>query len=148
MRSARRDSRSARRESRSARRGSRSARRDSRLFFQTFQTSFVISWRISTNEPSLESLRSQKNDGAIFVPVSPMERTIAPFLRRILTLSAQFPRIHTCSGQINLYKGKIVVDRKQHTRDRSRSLRSLPWFHAVAIFRRSEDADRLKIVIA
>ena len=65
--------------------------------------------RFSTNEPSLESLKSQQNDGAIFVPVSPRERTIAPFLRRVLTLSAQFPRIRTCSGQINLYRGEIAV---------------------------------------
>ena len=80
-----------------------------RLFFQTFQSSFVISWRISTNEPSLESLRSQESDGAIFVPVSSRKRTIALFLRRVLTLSAQFPLIRTCSGQINLYKGEIAV---------------------------------------
>ena len=44
-----------------------------------------------------------------FVPVSPRERTIAPFLRRVLTLSAQFPRIRTCSDQINLYRGEIAV---------------------------------------
>ena len=50
----------------SARRDWSSARRDWRLFFQTFQPSFVISWPISTNEPSLESLKSQQNDGAIF----------------------------------------------------------------------------------
>ena len=93
----------------SARRDWSSARRDWRLFFQTFQPSFVISWPISTNEPSLESLKSQQNDGAIFVPVSPRERTTAPFLRRVLTLSAQFPRIRTCSGQINLYRGEIAV---------------------------------------
>ena len=31
------------------------------------------------NEPSLESLESQQSDGAIFVPVSPRERTIASF---------------------------------------------------------------------
>ena len=93
----------------SARRDWSSARRDWRLFFQTFQPSFVISWPISTNEPSLESLKSQQSDGAIFVPVSPRERTIAPFLRRVLTLSAQFPRIRTCSGQINLYRGEIAV---------------------------------------
>ena len=79
------------------------------LFFQTFQPSFVISWPISTNEPSLESLKSQQSDGAIFVPVSPRERTRARFLRRVLTLSAQFPRIRTCSGQINLYRGEIAV---------------------------------------
>ena len=54
-------------------------------------------------------MKSQQNDGAIFVPVSPRERTIAPFLRRVLTLSAQFPRIRTCSGQINLYRGEIAV---------------------------------------
>ena len=41
--------------------------------------------------------------------MSPRERTIAPFLRRVLTLSAQFPRIRTCSGQINLYRGEIAV---------------------------------------
>ena len=76
-----------------------SARRDSRLFFQTFKPGFVISWRTLTNERSLESLRSQQSDGAIFAPVSPRERTIAPFLGRVLTLSAQFPRIRTCSGQ-------------------------------------------------
>ena len=93
----------------SARGDSRSTRRDSRLFFQTFRPSFVVSWRISANDPSLESLRSQQNDGAIFVPTSPKEQTIAPFLRRVLTLSAQFPRIRTCSGQINLYKGEIAV---------------------------------------
>ena len=93
----------------SARRDWSSARRDWRLFFQTFQPSFVISWPISTNEPSLESLKSQQGDGAIFVPVSPRERTIARFLRRVLTLSAQFPRIRTCSGQINLYRGEIAV---------------------------------------
>ena len=93
----------------SARRDWSSARRDWRLFFQTFQPSFVISWPISTNEPSLESLKSQQSDGAIFVPVSPRERTIAPFLRRVLTLSAQFPRIRTCSSQINLYRGEIAV---------------------------------------
>ena len=39
----------------SARTDSRSARRDSRLFFQTFRSSFVISWRISTKDSSLES---------------------------------------------------------------------------------------------
>ena len=89
----------------SARRDWSSARRDWRLFFQTFQLSFVISWPISKNEPSLESLKSQQSDGAIFVPVSPREQTIAWFLRRVLTLSAQFPRIRTCSGQINLYRG-------------------------------------------
>ena len=88
---------------------SRSARRDSRLFFQTFQPIFVISWRISTNEPSLESLRSQQNDGAIFVPASLRERTIVPFLRRVLTLLTQFSRIRTCSGQIYSYKGEIAV---------------------------------------
>ena len=111
----------------SARRDWSSARRDWRLFFQTFQPwknqdkglgapcrknfqpCFVISWPISTNEPSLESLKSQQSDGAIFVPVSPRERTIAPFLRRVLTLSAQFPRTRTCSGQINLYRGEIAV---------------------------------------
>ena len=93
----------------SARRDWSSARRDWRLFFQTFQPSFVISWPISTNEPSLESLKSQQGDGANFVPVSPREQTIAPFLRRVLTLSAQFPRIRTCSGQINLYRGEIAV---------------------------------------
>ena len=93
----------------SARRDWSSARRDWRLFFQTFPPSFVISWPISTNEPSLESLKSQQSDGAIFVPVSPRERTIGPFLRRVLTLSAQFPRIRTCSGQINLYRGEIAV---------------------------------------
>ena len=38
--------------------------------------------------------------------MSPRERTTAPFLRRVLTLSAQFPRIRTCSGQINLYRGE------------------------------------------
>ena len=92
-----------------ARRDWSSARRDWRLFFQTFRPSFVISWPISTNELSLESLKSEQNDGAIFVPVSPRERTIAPFLRRVLTLSAQFPRIRTCSGQINLYRGEIAV---------------------------------------
>ena len=92
------------------RRDSRSARRDSRLFFQAFQPCVVISWRISTNEPSLDSLRSQQSDGAIFVPVSPREWTIAPFLRSVLTLSAQFPRIRTRSGQINLYKGEIAVE--------------------------------------
>ena len=81
-----------------------------RLFFQTFQPSFVISWPISTNEPSLESLKSQQNNGAIFVPMSPRKRTIAPFLRRVLTLSAQFPRIRICSGQINLCRGEIAVD--------------------------------------
>ena len=86
-----------------------SARRDWRLFFQTFQLSFVISWPISTNEPSLESLKSQQSDGAIIVPVSPRERTIAPFLRRLLTLSAQFPRIRTSSGQFNLYRGETAV---------------------------------------
>ena len=58
----------------------------------------------------MESLRSQQSEGAIFVPVSPRERTIAPFLRRVLTLSAQFPRIRTCSGQINLYRGEIAVE--------------------------------------
>ena len=94
----------------SARRDWSSARRDWRLFFQTFHPSFVISWPILTNEPSLESLKSQQSDGAIFVPVSPRERTMAPFLRRVLTLSAQFPRIHTCSGQINLYRGEIAVN--------------------------------------
>ena len=93
----------------SARRDWSSARRDWRLFFQTFQPSFVISWPISTNEPSLESLKSKQSDGAIFVPVSPRERTIAPFLRRVLTLSAQFPPIRTCSGHINLYRGEIAV---------------------------------------
>ena len=72
-------------------------------------TSFVMSWPISTNEPSLESLKFQQNDGAIFVPVSPRGRTIASFVRRVLTLSAQFPRIRTCSGQINLYRGEIAV---------------------------------------
>ena len=50
----------------SARRDWSSARRDWRLFFQTFQPSFVISWPISTNEPSLESLKSQQSHGAIF----------------------------------------------------------------------------------
>ena len=100
---------SARRDWSSARRDWSSARRDWRLFFQTFQPSFVISWPISTNEPSLESLKSQQSDGIIFVPVSPRERTIAPFLKRVLTLSAQFPRIRTCSGQINLYRGEIAV---------------------------------------
>ena len=55
----------------SARRDWSSARRDWRLFIQTFQPSFVISCTISTNEPSLESLKSQQSDGAIFVPVSP-----------------------------------------------------------------------------
>ena len=94
----------------SARRDWSSARRDWRLFFQTFQPSFVISWPISTNEPSLESLKSQQSYGAIFIPVSPRERKIAPFLRRVLTLSAQFPRIRTCSGQINLYRGEIAVN--------------------------------------
>ena len=94
----------------SARRDWSSARRDWRLFFQTVQPSFVISWPISTNEPSLESLESQQNDGAICVPVSPRERTIAPFLRRVLTVSAQFPRIRTCSGQINLYRGEFAVE--------------------------------------
>ena len=93
----------------SARRDWSSARRDWRLVFQTFQPSFVISWPISTNEPSLESLKSQQGDGAIFVPVAQRERTIAPFLRKVLTLSAQFPRIRTCSGQINLYRGEIAV---------------------------------------
>ena len=93
----------------SARRDWSSARRDWRIFFQTFQPSFIISWPISTNEPSLESLNVQQSDGAIFVPVSPRERTIAPFLRRVLTLSAQFPRIRTCSSQINLYRGEIAV---------------------------------------
>ena len=93
----------------SVRRDWSSARRDWRLFFYTFQPSFVTSWPISTNKPSLESLKSQKSDGAIFVPVSPRERTIAPFLRWVLTLSAQFPRILTCSGQINLYRGEIAV---------------------------------------
>ena len=93
----------------SARRDWSSARRDWRLFFQTFQPSFAISWLISTNEPSLESLKSQQSDGAIFGPVSPRERTVAPFLRRVLALSAQFPRIRTCSGQINLYRGEIAV---------------------------------------
>ena len=34
---------------------------------------------------------------------------IAPFLRRVLILSAQFPRIRTCSGQIHLYRGEIAV---------------------------------------
>ena len=33
-----------------------------------FQPSFVIFWRISTNEPSLESVRSQQSDGAILFP--------------------------------------------------------------------------------
>ena len=94
----------------SARRDWSSARRDWRLFFQTFHPSFVISWPILTNEPSLESLKSQQRDGAIFVSVSPRERTIAPFLRRVLTLSGQFPRIRTCSGQINLYRGEIAVE--------------------------------------
>ena len=98
----------------SARRDSRSARKDSSLFFQTFQPSFVISWRISTNKPSLESLRSQQSDGAIFVPALPKEQTIAPFLRRVLTLSAQFPRICTCSGQINLYRGETAVIHKSN----------------------------------
>ena len=93
----------------SARRDWSSARRDWRLFFQTFRPSFVISWPISTNEPSLESLKSQQSDGAIFVPVLPRKRTIALFLRRVLTLSAQIPRIRTCSGQINLYRGEIAV---------------------------------------
>ena len=93
----------------SARRDWSSARRDWRLFFRTFQPSFVISCPISTNEPSLESLKSQQNDGAIFAPMSPRKRTIAPFLRRVLTLLAQFPRIRTCSGQINLYRGEIAV---------------------------------------
>ena len=93
-----------------------SARRDWRLFFQTFQPSFVISWPISTNEPSLESLKSQQSDGAIFVTVSPRKRTIAPFLRRVLTLSAQFPRIRTCSGQINLYRGEIAVVHENKSR--------------------------------
>ena len=91
-----------------------------KLFFQTFQPNFVISWPISMNEPSLESLKSQQNDGAIFVPVSPRERTIAPFLRRVLTLSAQFPRIRTCSGQINLYRGEIAVVRNRNERERER----------------------------
>ena len=33
-----------------------------------------------------------------------------PALRRVLTLSAKFPRIRTCSGQINLYEGEIAVN--------------------------------------
>ena len=75
----------------SARRDWSSARRDWRLFFQTFQPSFVISWPISTNEPSLESLKSQQSDGATFVPVSPRERTIAPLLRGTHTFGSISP---------------------------------------------------------
>ena len=59
--------------------------------------------------PRWKALKSHQNDGAIFVSVSPRERTIAPFLRGVLTLSAQFPRIRTCSGQINLYRDEIAV---------------------------------------
>ena len=85
----------------STRRDSRSARRESRLFFQTFQPSFLISWRISTNEPSLESLRSHQSDGAIFVFTSPRERTTAPFLRRVLTLSVNIPEsVHAAARSI------------------------------------------------
>ena len=88
-----------------------SARKDSRLFSQTFRPSFVVSWRILTNDPSLEnSFRSQQSEGAIFVPKSRRKRTIAPFLRRAPTLSAQIPRIRTCSSQINLYEGEIAVE--------------------------------------
>ena len=44
---------------------------------------------------------------------------IASFLRRVRTLSAQLPRIHKFSGQINLQKGEIAerltTDVKQET---------------------------------
>ena len=85
----------------SARREWSSARRDWRLFFQTFQPSFVISWPISTNEPSLESLKSQQRDGAISVPASPREQTIAPFLRRVLHFRLNFPEsVHAAARSI------------------------------------------------
>ena len=86
-----------------------SAHRDSRLFVQTFRPSFVVILRITTNDPSLESLKSQQNEDALFIPTSPGKLSIASFLIRVPTLSAQFPRIRTCSHQINLYEGKIAV---------------------------------------
>ena len=45
-----------------------------------------------------------------FVFMLPWKRIIAPFLRRVLSLSAQFPQVDTRSGQINLYLGEITVD--------------------------------------
>ena len=85
----------------SARRDWSSTRRNWRLFFQTFQPSFVISWPILTNELSLESLKSQQSDGAIFVPLSPRERTIAPFLRGYSHFRLNFPEsVHAAARSI------------------------------------------------
>ena len=90
-------------------RDSRSARRDSSLFFQTFHLGSSSLGRFRRINPRWKTWNPSKTTAPFFVPASPRERTIAPFLRRVLTLSAQFPRSRASSGQINLYRGKIAV---------------------------------------
>ena len=87
-----------------------SACRDWRLFFQTFQPSFVISWptrRISL-VGKLEIPAKRRRHFCFRVTKGTNDSAV--FRGGVLTLSAQFPRIRTCSGQINLYSGEIAVN--------------------------------------
>ena len=81
-------------------------------------------WRMN---PCRKAWNPSKTTAPFLCPCRQGERKIAPFLRRVLTLSAQFPRIRTCSSQINLYRGEIAVEIFSDLQAKLHRLQSLPF---------------------
>ena len=88
---------------------------------------------ISTNEPSLESLKSQQSDGAILIPVSPRKRTIAPFLREgTHTFGSISPNPYMQRPDQFVLRGEIAVHSETYRSARNKARCNLSRWWSIA----------------